>query len=395
MAVATTGSITIQQLFRHPAVLKVVSRVKAAGNPLASFYGLGVGDMPTERAPAGIRTFAYDIYNNTRRLGTVRSPKVGPHRVRAQKVGTGTGTVMRMYESLPVYLEDICNMRPVGSKIGTLDKTGQGWVARQIKTKTQTFMNTREWCISRVFRGGYGLSTTDGDTHVLTEYGSGTKNVDMQLPAAHKTYLAVGDSSANILDASWQTATTDVIGQLMRLNKAAMRISGWPIEYIWINSTTAAYLLNNTKMQAQGGTAFRTWESLNWRKMDTTSGEKVYSGMDIQFRAAPQFTFKVYDGVLQKPDALADSTAEAENDLIIPNDRAIFTPAPSSEWLGFVEGTEPMIKRTNAEPEMLTGFNTWQRTMLDPSGWELLFLDNFMPAAYVPTAWFYGTTHGM
>jgi hypothetical protein len=388
----SVGSITLQQLFRHPYVLKVISRIKAQGNPLQNFYGLGLDNSATESIPAGIRSFSYDIFDHTRQLATVRPPKVGPKRGRPQKTGTRMGHIMRSHDSLPIAWEDIINTRPHGARIGTLDRTGQNKVTRQIKHYTEKYRNLREWVISRMFRGGFDIKF-NGDEHYLVDTGSGDKAVDFQLPAAHKSQLAVGPSSANVIDVPWDDPSADLMSQFFALNKAAERISGYVIEHAWINSTTLGYLMNNTVLQAQGGAAFRIWETAQWKDMSTIDGSSRKRGFDVQFRAMPWITFHAYDGVLQKGSAQYDSTAESDVELLIPDGRALLTPSPG-EWVGFAEGSEPVTKTVAGPMEILKGFATWQRPMTEPSGLELLFIDNFFPIPYNEKAWFYATVTG-
>jgi len=386
---ATTGSITLQQLFRHPYVLKVISRIKQNGCPLQNFYRLGLDNSATESVPAGIRTFSYDIFDHTRQLATARSPKVGPKRGRPQRTGTKVGHILRLHDSLPIAWEDIINTRPHGARIGTLDRTGQNKVTMQIKHYTEKYRNTREWVISRMFRGGFGVKY-NGDEFYLTNLGAGDKDITFDHPAAHRTQLAVGDGGANIIDGSWDDPTTDIMSQFLNLNKAAERISGYVVEDVWINSTTLGKLMNNTDLQAKGGTAFRIWDSVTGRELKTTDGASRKQGYDVTFRAMPWIKFHVTDAVLQTGSAQVDSTAAADVELLIPNNVALMTPSPG-EWVGFAEGAEPVTKNPASPMEIMKGFSTWQRPMTEPSGLELLFLDNFFPIPYIPTAWFYAT----
>lgn len=386
---ATTGSITLQQLFRMPYVLKVVSRLKVAANPLQDFYRLGLDNSASESIPAGVRTFSYDIFDHTRQLASVRPPKVGPKRGRAQKTGTKTGHIIRSHDSLPIYWEDIINTRPHGARIGTLDRTGQNKVTMQIKHYTEKYRNLREWMISRMFRGGFAIKF-NGDEHYLVDTGSGDHDVDYGLPSAHKTQLAVGASSANIIDGSWDDPTTNVMQQFFNLNKAAERISGYVVKHCWINSTTLGYLMSNTDLQAKGGSAFRIWDTANFKEVSTIDGGNRTQGYEVTFRAMPWIKFHVTDAVLQTGAAQSDSTAAADVELLVPDNKAIFTPDPG-EWIGFAEGAEPVTKTVASPMEILKGFATYQRPLQEPSGLELVFLDNFFPIPYIPTAWFYGT----
>lgn len=386
---ATTGSITLQQLFRHPYVLKVVSRIKTAANPFQNFYRLGLDNSASESIPAGVRTFSYDIFDHTRQIATVRPPKVGPKRGRQQKTGTKVGHIIRSHDSLPIYWEDIVNTRPHGARIGTLDRTGQNKVTMQIKHYTEKYRNLREWMINRMFRGGFAIKY-NGDEQYLVDLGNGDKDIDYGHPSAHRSQLAVGASSANVIDGSWDDPTTNVMQQFFNLNKAAERISGYVVKHCWVNSTTIGLLMNNTDLQSKGGSAFRIWDKANFTEVKTIDGSSRTSGYEVEFRAMPWIKFHVHDGVLQTGAAQSDSTAEADVELLIPDNKAIMTPDPG-EWVGFAEGQEPVTKTVASPMEILKGFATYQRPLIEPSGLELVFLDNFFPIPYIPTAWFYAT----
>jgi hypothetical protein len=285
--------------------------------------------------------------------------------------------------------EDIINTRPHGAKIGTLDRSGQKKVTQQIKHYTEKYRNLREWMISRMFRGGFAIKF-NADEHYVVDLGAGDKDVSFDFPAAHKAQLAVKAGGANVIDVPWDDPSADIMAQFFALNREAERISGYVIEHVWLNSTTLSYLMNNTVLQAQGGAAFRVWESAGWKDMSTIDGGSRKRGFDVQFRAMPWITFHAYDGVLQKGNADSDSTATADVELLLPDNTAIFTPSPG-EWVGFAEGAEPVNKTVASPMEILKGFQTWQRPMIEPSGVELCFLDNFFPIPYNSSAWFYPT----
>jgi len=389
MAVSTKGAITLHQLFRHPYVMRVISRIAPAASPLSNFYRMGLNNSGTETIPAGIRTFSWDIFDHTRQLATVRPPKTGPKRGRPQKTGTNVGHLIRFHDSLPIAWEDVVNTRPHGARIGTLDARGQSKITMQVKHYTEKYMNTREWAVSRMFRGGFSIKF-QGEDHYLAELGAGDIDIDFNTPAAHLDQLAVGAGDADIIDVPWDDPDADIVSQYFALNRAAERITGYPIKHTWINSTTLGLLFKNNVLQAAGGSAFRVFESAEGTTVKTTEGNSRPSGMEVRFRAMPWHTFHVTDNVLQKGGAVADSKADGDVDLIVPDNTAIFTPDPG-DWAGFAQGQEPVTKNLAGGMQIVSGFSTWQMPMLDPSGLELRFLDNFFPVPYNPEAWFYGT----
>jgi hypothetical protein len=387
------GSITLEQALRHPFVLNVISRITAATNPLQAHFRVGM-DAPADPVmPAGIRAVSYDIFDHTRQLASLRAPEAGPKRVRRQRIGVGSGYLHRSYEAMSVTYEQIASLRPLGSPIGTLDKNGQSYVVKQIAYQTDRFRNLREWILSRMFRGGYYI-TLDGDDHYVSD-SSGTIQVDFKHPSENRSQLAAGDAGANIIDSPWNDPSTDIVTQILNLNKAAMRRTGLPIEEIWVNSTTIGQLVNNTTLQAQGGAAFRVWETAEWKDVASISDVPQRRGLlEMRFRAIPWIVFYVCDSVLATPTTQAENhpVASTEVDLLIPNDRALMTPRPGS-WLTRATGTEIIQRTLMSAPEPVVGFQTWQRPTLDPYGKELLFIDNFFPVPQIPAAWYYATVN--
>jgi hypothetical protein len=385
------GSVTIQNLLKHPYVVKVISRQAAPGNPLQSFYGMGMGANASMTLPAGMRAFTYDIFDSTRQIGSIRAPEAGPKRIRRQRVGVGGGHLLRSYEAMNFSYEQIANMRPLGSSIGTLDRTGQAYVTRQIAYASERMKNLREWVLTRMFRGSFTI-TLSGDDQYVSDSG-GQITVDFNHPSANRGSLACGDSDADIIDTLWSNTSADIVSQLLNLNKAAERRTGLPIEHVWINSTTLGYLINNTSLQAAGGAAFRVWETAEWKEMETVDGKSRRRGLDVRFRAIPWVSFHVFDGVLAPGTANVDTIlpSSSEVDMVIPNGRAIMTPAPSASWLGFAQGTEIIQKNYNTAPENVVGFTSWQMPTLNPFGRDLFLLDNFFPIPYIPAAWYYAT----
>lgn len=384
------GSVSLQQLLRHPYVLKVISRQRAPQNYFQRFFNVGIGAPTGTVIPAGLRAFTYDIFDHVRQLSGVRAPEAGPKRVRRNPVGVGSGYLLRSYEAMTVAYEQIANLRPLGSPIGSLDKNGQSYVTKQIEYETERMRNLREWVLTRVFRGSFTISIS-GDDHILADSG-GQITVDFQHPSANRSQLAVGDSGANIIDVPWSNPAADIITQMLNLNKASERRTGLAIEHIFVNSTTLGWLINNLPLQQAGGAAFRVWESITTKTETDISGESRQAGKTVIFRAIPWITFHTYDGVLAPPSAQANviPAASTDVDLVIPNGRAIMTPAPGA-WLGYASGTEIVQKTYASAPESIVGFGTWQRPILEPAGREMLFLDNFFPVPFIPAAWYYAT----
>ena len=72
MASPDTGNFTLSQFLKHPMVLKVISRKRAAASLFQSTYGAGLGSVASIRRPG--RSVSWDIFDNTYELAQPRAP---------------------------------------------------------------------------------------------------------------------------------------------------------------------------------------------------------------------------------------------------------------------------------------------------------------------------------
>jgi hypothetical protein len=147
--------------------------------------------------------------------------------------------------------------------------------------------------------------------------------------------------------------------------------------------------MNNTQLQAVGGSAYRVFDSLSRRAVTNQEGIPD-AGYDMVFRAMPLWTFHVYDGVLSA-NGEADGTSTSDMELLIPDTHAIFLPDPDETWEGLIDGSEVVAENVMAYGgREAQGFTNWATRVIDPPGFELKFLDNYLPVLYVPTCVAYG-----
>lgn len=394
MAASPIGAVTIDQLLRSYAfVLSVRSRIGATGNVFQQFYNLTAeGPQGQAPVPPGYDAVSWDYFDNTRTMAEIRPSLSGPARVVAKPAGTASAVLLRSYEALLFEANKIAGFRPFGKPIGTLTKSGEDYVARQTKNLLQKQMNLREFAVSRVFRNGFDIKNTGGDRQVLTEAGSGQIQVRYQIPTTHTAQLALLSGDVNILDATWATASTDIIKHCQLIRQVAERESGIPVKHGWTASQNYINMINNDKLRAAGGSAFRVWENLQTKRMETLDGFRE-RGDEVVFRALPQYTWHVYDGVLNIEQD-RDSLAIADNSLFIPTDKVIITPEPG-DWLAQAVGQEIVQEQIAGSKKVITGQHNWSRNTIDPTpGTDLHVLSKFLPILYVPRAVYYPTVTG-
>lgn len=389
MAASPIGAVTVEQLLRNqPFIQGVYSRIGATGNVGQSFLGLGLETQSQQPVQPGTDVAAWDYFDNTRLLAEVRPNLSGPARPIAKPVGTAFGVLIRFYEALLFEDNRIAGFRPPGKPIGTLNKAGEDYVARQLKIMLQRQQNAREFMVWRMLRNGFDIKHLGADRQTLTEVGSGQIQVRYQIPSNHTAQVALDTASANVFDVTWATASADVIKHWHTLRQISERESGMPIKHGWLTSKPYINLINNDKLRAAGGSAFRVWEQMQTQKMQTLAGFRE-RGDDIEFRALPQAKFHVYDGVANV-DQDRDSSVLADTSLFIPNDTCIITPEPSSEWVGQAVGQEIFTENYGQQPKTVTGSHNFVRREIAPtSSTDLHVWSKSLSLLTVPKAIYY------
>lgn len=378
------GEITLQQLMQTPVITRVVSRIKTPMTLFQSFFGMLPGQASTQNVSG--RYLGWDIFDKTRLIAEGRAPGTGPATVQRKAVGHVSAVAYRAHEKMTLLHEEIFRTRPLGQQFGVVDVNGQNYINRQLEYLTQRFRNSREFMISRMLRGGFGVLQT-GETWVPVEKGAGTFDIDYSMPAEHLNQLDMGTGS-DVIDAGWQTASTNVIKHVLNMNRAFERLHGRPLRHIWINSTTFEMLLNNTSLQNTAGTAYRIFDSLTARQQSSAEGIPD-SGFDVVFRGLPLQTFHIYDGVLNVNQSV-DSDTAANSSMFIPDNYAIFMPDPSADWVGYINSSEFVKENIMDNGKQVYGFHSWTTNTIDPAGVELKMIDNGLPVLYVPKSIAYG-----
>lgn len=363
-------NVSTRDLFATPNVTRVVRTIASPQDFVQRFLRLAPDNAVNVENRSG-HDASWDIFNNTRELARARAPGSGPSTRKRQPAGHVFARIMRTHDKINMNDEEVFRTRNLGTNM--VDVTGQAYVARQEKYLGQTFRNAREFMCSRMLRGSF-MVKQDGDDWILCDSG-GVFTVDYQVPAGNKAQLDIlGEGS--IIDASWATLSTDIPKQIMGINRAFGIKHGMPLRYALTNTKTfQAYVMNNTKMQAQAGTANTSWQE--WRRSDYFNREgEQDTGFVVVHKAIPWLTWLLYDGVLD-----VDGTTTA----IIPDDYVHFLPAPG-EWVGGFNGSELVRENKLAAPQEVFGMHAWVEPTTQPSGQELIGVDNFLPVPYVPTA---------
>lgn len=368
-------SLSTAQVLAPKTILKAISQLDLPGTALQKLMGWGLSSGNVRRVSG--RNYSWDIFNNTRKIATGRDKAQTSSRQEAQGVSSVPGTFPRSAETIELLDEDLLNRRGIGGPDSRLDHDGQNYLTHQEVYLAQRFTNLIEFQTAAMLRGSYSY-TNDGDD-LRHGFSGGEDTVTFNIPAGNKTQLDML-GAGNILDADWATTSTDIPKHLQKINTAMVQLTGMGLAHIVLTGTGWQYIVNNLKVQAQGGSSNVVFESL--RRVG-------YGEFSAILRAIPWVTFHIVDYGLE----IWNGSSEVFTKLIA-DDHAAFLPEPSPRWTEYLEGSEIVTEGPGGVKAERYGFYPYAYPTHDPSGWSLSAVFNGIPALYSPNALAYGLITG-
>lgn len=362
---------SIQQVLAPKTVLKAISQIEMPGTTLQSLFGFGLRGSNHQQQSG--RSFSYDIFDNSRRVATGRVPGQVASRQAPHKVGHVAGTFPRAAETISLLDEELLNRRDIGGPTLQLDARGESYITRQEAYLGQRFANLIEFQTAAMIRGSYSYNQ-DGDD-LRHGFAGGEVTIDFQTPAGNQDGLdMLGEG--DILSALWSSAATDIPLHLQQINAALVQLTGLGLSHVVLTGEGWQHVINNDKVQEQGGSTNVVFQSL----------ERVGHGeFSAVLKAIPWVTFHVVDYGLE----IWDGSAEVFTKLI-EDDHAAFLPDISPRWVQYLDGSEVVTEGPGGPKSEQFGFYAFAYATHDPSGWDLSAVHNGIPALYTPKAIAYG-----
>lgn len=368
-------SLSTAQVLAPKTILKAISQLDLPGRSLQHLMGWGLGSGNVLRQSG--RHCSWDVFNNTRKVATARVGGQASSRQAAQNVSTDPVEFPRSAETIEMLDEDLLNRRRIGGPDSRLDIGGQNYLTHQEIYLAQRFSNLIEFQTAALLRGTYSF-TTDGD-ELRHGFSGGDITVDFKVPSGNKSQLNML-GAGNILDADWATTSTDIPKHLQRINAAMVQLTGMGLAHVVLTGIGWQYIVNNLKVQDQGGSAGPTFESLQ------RVGQGEFTAV---LKAVPWITFHVVDYGLD----IWNGSSEVFTKLV-EDDHAIFIPQPSARWAQYIEGSEIVTEGPGGVKAERFGFYPYAYSTHDPSGWNLCAVFNGLPVLYAPSAVAYGKITG-
>lgn len=355
-------------------VTKIVSRVRTPGNVLSRMFGFEIGGRSVTKVPG--RTYTYDLFDNVRSVARGRAPGVAAASVAANPIGNVQITLARSAEKLALDYELVNQIRSLGADAGTRDRMGAKYIERQAKILRMRQDNLREFITAgAIFNGGIYGFFLNGDDWVPTFDTSGTYiSVDHRIPSSNilrggsfAAGLQMG-TGANIIDATWATASTDIPLHLEKISDAFMALVGQPLRYVFLDNITKLYVMQNDKVRQLAGTSntpFSAYDKLETKNPDGTDAG-VYQ---FTFKGMPQYTFMSYGGALDLVTSSGSATPTSTK--LLQDSYCSFMIEPDDSWFQMVEGSEIVKDNDMAPPVEREGHYSWLLEKADPARFEL------------------------
>lgn len=402
------AEITVPQILRAPVISRVISRIRTPQQAFQRWLGVLPGG-PNVNQVGGQYT-GWDIFDNVRTIAPGRDFDSGPATIALDKIGHVQATMWRGHVKKHLQEAQVFRTRPLGGQWGQVDNRGERYVTRQEQTLAQQIYNAREFMISRMFRGLFYMRPS-GDDFVLSDTSTNAVTVDYQVPSGNKGACIMlgpdgGFAIPNVTgiitnnklfdtdtaNSSWSViASAPILLQMHLLNAAMEHQHGMPLRHVWLNSQTWVNVVNNTGLRNAAGSANTVWQDYRIAPgyADPGRPDRIVgnTAFDIVLRPLPWLTWHVYDGGL-KVDNGSGTLAYTK---FLPDGRAIFAPDPSPEWFELQEGSELVRENVVSQSTERFGIAAWTELTTQPSGFDMILVDNVLPALLIPKSVVYGT----
>lgn len=369
---------TITDILAPSVVTGIFSRIYTPANPISQFFGVQIGGGNIQKVTG--RAYSYDLLDNVRTIAKGRAPGTGPATHSLAPVGNQTHTIPRTYEKTHLSYEMLHNIRTLGKHAGERDRMGAEYLRRQAFQQKLRQDHFREFLIARLITAGTASFKIDGDDWLpVSSLGSDAGyTIDWLIPSGNKSTGIAGLNplgTGNIIDASWGTASTDVPAHLDKINLAFQQLVGLPLALVVTDSVVWNHVLNNTKLQAQGGSVNSVFAEYDVDTSFKTPEGEVINVFAARLRARPWIRWLIVDTGLEINGTYTrwfDGT------------KATFMVDHKALMLQGVEGSEPVKENPAAQAVERYGTFAWLREWDEPARVELHSLQNFVLQLPIP-----------
>ena len=250
---------------------------------------------------------------------------------------------------------------------GSVEQFAKAEVARQVNECTQLSVGLRVQAVTSLFGLGAAWYNTDGDP--LASSSNATVTIDPGIPAANRNQLAT------LISASWATATTPIVKNLMNIQKQCLVNSKGrtgPIAHAIYGADIFDYIYNNTQAQAM------------------IRNNPIYMSAFAQGVIPNGFA-----GIKNWWPGMFGFYSNASDTTVTPfaGDALAMFPEPNSSWYELQEGIQPVPRNFQGGTDLndiasntiiANGMFSYAYPTMNPYGASMIFGDNFLPAIHIP-----------
>jgi hypothetical protein len=252
-------------------------------------------------------------------------------------------------------------------------------VTRQVREFRANFDNLRVAALTQMLF--QGAIYWDGNGNLLPN-STGAKTVaTFSVPSGNTGQLDPLTTGTPLIDVSWDNAASDIDKQLLNLRQIATRLTGYPLKYAFYGKNVPTYLTNNTKLQ-------------NYFVRNSGDNTQYLSTAEVPSPLLGLQWLPAYDAFFE------DATGTLQG--LVGDDQVVFTPEPSVDWIGWLEGTYPVptnvgsvnMDATQSLRQNVTtaaGMFAYGVLSTDPVTVKMVAGDTFLPVLKVPKAIFQAT----
>jgi hypothetical protein len=299
-------------------------------------------------------------------------------------------TIPRVAEKLPLLIEELNQLRPIGGPAGQVDTGGERYIADQERNQKQRVTNYREFQTAAMLRGAY-YYIQNGDA-LLNSYtdGGGVKGsvkIDYQVPPGNTGRLNM-TGAGPIITVIWSDSSATIVQDCLAINAAQQELTGRPVTDVWVTSNVWGWVILNTQVQNLAGSSN---DPVQEQSRDLTSGDTT-----AILRAMPWLRWhitdtvlEVYDGNPQNPsdvDPAFAASAGWRNRKLIDDDAACFLPQMNSDIVHYYTCPEPVVLPGTNTMQNVTDEYYYHKFVDDPVSYEFHTRFSGLPVLLVPAA---------
>lgn len=258
-----------------------------------------------------------------------------------------------------------------------IDQKGVDEIGRQVRNARVTVDNLRvSSLVSALFLGAI---YSDGNGNLLPSSTNARTTVDFVVPSGHKTTLNYDGNGAIITD--WAVTTSSINNQIIALKKAARRETGYLPRYAFYGSNIPNYLITNATL----GNFFQRAGAYNGAFL--SEGEIPNPLLGLTWLPAYGSFFEDQTGT---------------NQSVVGADQVAFTPEPSLDWLGWLNGTYDVPTSLTVSGDAVEALGNvlpvqgdfaYTVMQTDPLSIKMVYGSTFIPVIKVPKAIWIATVH--